>query len=309
MRSFHELPRFSDRWSFLYFEKCKIDKDASGLFSHDIKGKVPLPINQLSLLMLGPGVSITHAAVKLLAENNCLIAWVGQDAIRMYGHSTGGTYSSKRMIEQARLASFPELRISVAKRMYQLRFDEDIPENVTIEQLRGMEGIRVREAYGDLALRYNVEWKGRNYDQQDWYKSDPLNRALSAANACLYGICQAAIISVGLSPALGFVHTGKMLSFVYDVADFYKTDLSIPIAFKTVSENPEHLEREVREACRFDFHLSRLMERIIPDIMEVFNVGDNLRESPEEFEGKIITLADRTKDWGISGKSLEEGEG
>ena len=154
-----------------------------------------------------------------------------------------------------------------------------------------MEGIRVRKVYAEVAERFEVEWKGRNYDQTSWANADPINRALSTATACLYGLCHAAILSAGYSPALGFIHTGKMLSFVYDIADLYKTDIVIPLAFRIVSQKPEELERVVRLACRDAFAESRLMNRLLPDIAEVLNAGDDSRESADEFEERIVTLA------------------
>ena len=174
---------------------------------------------------------------------------------------------------------------------------------VSLESIRGMEGIRVRRAYGEASEKYGVEWKGRNYDQDDWNKGDPINRALSAANACLYGVCHAGIISAGYSPALGFVHTGKMLSFVYDIADLYKTELTVPVAFRTVAEKQADLERMIRTECRNAFHEFRLMDRLLPDIAEVLGVTDDSGESADELEGRIVTLAIRTEDGGVSGES------
>ncbi|MBT9136177.1 MAG: CRISPR-associated endonuclease Cas1 [Firmicutes bacterium] len=165
----------------------------------------------------------------------------------------------------------------------------------------------MRKAYADAAKRYDVEWRGRRYDQNNWSAADPINRALSAANACLYGICHAAILSAGYSAALGFIHTGKMLSFVYDIADLYKTGLTIPIAFRITSQEPAELERAVRMESRKAFHQFRLMERLLPDIAEVLNAGDDLGESAEEFEGRIITLAVGAEDWGIPWESERAG--
>jgi CRISPR-associated protein Cas1 len=229
--------------------------------------------------------------VKKLSQNNCLIAWTGQDGIRLYSASTGGTYSSSRLIRQAQLATSEQKRLEVAWRMYRFRFKEAIPAVVSLESIRGMEGIRVRRAYAEASVKYGVPWHGRQYDPNDWNKGDPVNRALSAANACLYGICHAAILSAGYSPALGFIHTGKMLSFVYDIADLYKTELTVPIAFKIASQNPPDLERQVRIECRKAFYEFKLMERLIPDIAEVLGARDDTGESPDEFEGRIITLA------------------
>lgn len=291
MRTLYELPRFSDRWSYLYLEMGRLDVDADGLCFHQGNSTVPVPIDQLSVVMLGPGSTVTHAAVKALSQNNCLLAWTGQDGIRLYAASIGGTYSARRLIRQAKLASDERKRLEVAWRMYRFRFKEPIPTAISLEGIRGMEGIRVRRAYAEASEKYGVPWKGRRYDQDDWSKGDPVNRALSAANACLYGVCHAGILSAGYSPALGFIHTGKMLSFVYDIADLYKTELTVPVAFQVTAENPPDLERRVRIECRKAFHEFKLMERLLPDIAEVLGVGDDSGESSEELEGRIVPLA------------------
>jgi CRISPR-associated protein Cas1 len=309
MRTLHELPRFADRWSYLYVEMGRLDVDAEGLCFCQINGVTRVPVDQLSVVMLGPGSTVTHAAVKALSQNNCLLAWTGQDGIRLYAASIGGTYSARRLIKQARLASDDTKRLEVAWRMYNFRFAEPVPTIVSLEGIRGMEGIRVRRTYAEASAKYGVEWKGRRYDQDDWNKGDPINRALSAANACLYGVCHAAILSAGYSAGLGFVHTGKMLSFVYDIGDLYKTETTIPAAFKIAAENPPELERAVRMECRKTFHEFKLMERIIPDIAEVLGVSDDTGESADEFEGRIVTLAIGAEDGGFPGKSERQGEG
>jgi len=299
MRTLYELPRFRDRWSYLYLETGRLDVNADGLAFHQGDAVVPIPIDQLAVVMLGPGSTVTHAAVKSLSRNNCLLAWTGQDGIRLYAASTGGTYSARRLIRQAKLVSNERSRLEVAWRMYRFRFKEAVPETVSLESIRGMEGIRVRRTYAEAANMHGVEWKGRRYDQNDWSLGDPINRALSAANACLYGVCHAAILSAGYSPALGFIHTGKMLSFVYDIADLYKTELTIPVSFRVVSQGPTELERAVRMECRNAFHEFRLMGRLLPDIAEVLNASDDLGESAEEFEGRIVTLAGGAEDGGV----------
>jgi len=290
MRTLYELPRFRDRWSYLYLEMGRLDVDADGLGFHQGDSVAPVPIDQLSVVMLGPGSTVTHAAIKSLSRNNCLIAWTGQDGVRLYAASIGGTYSARRLIRQARLASDENKRLEVAWRMYRFRFSEAIPPVVSLESIRGMEGIRVRRTYAEASRKYGVEWNGRHYDQNDWNKGDPINRALSAANACLYGICHAGILSAGYSSALGFIHTGKMLSFVYDIADLYKTELTVPVAFMVTAINPPDLERQVRMECRKAFHESKLMERLLPDIAEVLGVSDDIGESPDELEGRIVAL-------------------
>jgi CRISPR-associated protein Cas1 len=309
MKTLHDLPRFESRWSHLYLERGILDQEASGLVFHQADTHAPIPIDQLSLLLLGPGISITHAAVHALAENNCLLAWVGEQGIRLYAHSTGGTFSSRRTILQAKLASDDTSRLAVVYRMYQKRFPDAQLADKTLEQVRGMEGIRVRRAYREAAKRLGIAWKGRHYQQEDWFQANAVNRALSVANACLYGVCHAAIVSAGYCAALGFVHTGKMLSFVYDVADLYKTEVTVPLAFEVAAQTEKDLERVVRTKCREMFHQARLMERILPDIAEVLGVADDVGETAEEMEGRAVTLAPRDPPWDLPGESLSADSG
>jgi CRISPR-associated protein Cas1 len=309
MRTLHELPRFQDRWSYLYLEMGTLDQGASGLVFHNQRGDTPLPIDQLSLLMLGPGTTVTHAAVKALAANACLLAWVGQEGVRMYAHSTGATFSARRLLRQARLCSDEAERLGVARRMYQKRFPGSDLADKTVEQIRGMEGLRVRAAYAEAAARHGVDWTGRDYDQGDWSRATPANRALSAANACLYGVCHAAVVAAGYSAGLGFIHTGKMLSFVYDVADLYKTEVTVPVAFEQAAAGGEGLERRARLACRKAFHAARLMGRILPDIAEVLGAGDDSLERAEDLEGRAVALADGGAAGGVPGQPEPEGPG
>ena len=266
LRDLHILPRVRDSLSYLYVEHCRIDQEAKAIAIHDASGKVPVPCAALSVLMVGPGTSITHAAVRALADCGCLVIWAGEEGVRMYAQGLGDTRSSRHLLRQAQLWAEPESRLEVVTRMYAMRFPEPLEPGLNLRQIRGKEGIRVREAYARASRETQVPWQGRSYRRDKWGTSDPINRALSSANSCLYGICHAAILSAGYSPALGFVHTGKMLSFVYDVADLYKADLSVPTAFRTVAVGTHNLESRVRRACRDAFHARRLLQRIVPDI-------------------------------------------
>jgi len=292
MRNLHDLPKFEDRWSHLYLEHGKLDQDASSLLFYNKEGQIRIPIDQLAFVMLGPGTRVTHAAIRALADNNCLVCWTGEQGVRLYAHSTGGTFSSHRLLHQVKLWANKKLKNQVIKRMYQKRFPEKLDDKLSLSQIRGMEGERVRREYQRIAEEIGVKWFGRAYNQDNWQDADPLNRALSAANSCLYGICHAAILSAGYSPAIGFIHTGKMLSFVYDIADFYKTEITVPIAFSVAKESELDLERRTRIACRNAFYESKLMSRILPDIAEVLNAPDDPREYPDELEGRAVSLAD-----------------
>jgi CRISP-associated protein Cas1 len=266
LKDLHLLPKVRDSWSYLYVEHCKIDQENKAIALHDAAGKVPVPCAALTMLMLGPGTSITHAAIRALAENGCLVMWTGEEGVRFYAQGMGETRSARNLLRQARLCSDPKLRLQVVMQMYRMRFKEPLDESLTLQQVRGMEGIRVREAYARASRETGVAWVGRSYERDRWDYADPVNRALSCTNSCLYGICHAAIISTGYSPALGFIHTGKMLSFVYDVADLYKADVTIPVAFQVVADGSGNLESRVRRACRDVFHAERLLPRIVPDI-------------------------------------------
>lgn len=157
------------------------------------------------------------------------------------------------------------------------------------EQLRGIEGARVREMYKRLAQQYGVEWRGRNYDVEEWDASDLPNRCLSAATACLYGVTEAAVLAAGYAPAVGFIHTGKPLSFVYDIADLYKFETVVPVAFQVAAKRVADPEREVRLRCRDIFRKTRLLERIIPSIEDVLSASgiEPPAPAPEQVEPAI----------------------
>lgn len=282
MNDLHLLPKVRDSLSYLYIEHGKIDQDAKAIAVHDTNGKTSVPCAALTLLMIGPGTSITHAAIRTLAETGCLVVWTGEEGVRLYAQGMGETRSAQHLLRQARLCTDPEQRLAVVTRMYRMRFRESLDPSLTLQQIRGKEGIRVREAYAMCSRETGIPWDGRSYSRSDWQHADPVNRALSCANSCLYGICHAAIISAGYSPALGFIHTGKMLSFVYDIADLYKVETTVPLAFRAAAEGTTNLEGRVRRACRDRFHRGRVLQRIIPDIEAVLrdvNAGDSTEEA------------------------------
>lgn len=283
-RDLHELPKFRDGLSYLYVEHCKIDQESRSIAVHDADGKVPVPCASLAMLMLGPGTSITHAAIRTLARDGCLVVWCGEEGVRLYAQGMGETRSASRLLRQARLWADPGLHMKVVERMYRMRFDEELGENLTLQQLRGMEGVRVRETYAQASRESGVPWEGRSYDRGSWANASPVNRALSAANACLYGLCHAAIVSAGYSTALGFIHTGKQLSFVYDIADLYKTETTLPAAFEVAASGTTSIERNVRGKLRNLFKEKRLLARIVPDIKTSLNVEDAALDADDEMD-------------------------
>jgi len=289
-----------ERLSILFIEKGHLDVldgafvvvDKSGVRTH-------IPVGGVACLMLEPGTRTSHASVALAARVGTLLVWVGEAGVRLYSSGQPGGARADRLLYQAKLALDDTLRLKVVRKMYAMRFGEAPPERRSVEQLRGIEGARVRETYKLIAKKYGVEWKARNYDTSEWDKGDLPNRCLSSATACLYGVTEAAVLAAGYAPAVGFIHTGKPLSFVYDVADVYKFETVVPVAFKIAAKNPHNPERQVRIACRDVFRESRLLERIIPGIEEMLSAGEIAPPAaPEEAVAPAIPNAQGIGDAG-----------
>lgn len=281
MRDMQILPRLSDSISYLYLEQVVVHRCQNTIEAVDEEGRVPIPVANLNVLMLGPGVSISHAAMNIIGKNGCSVVWVGEDATRFYAAGVGETYKAYKVMHQAELVSDPIKRKKVVVGMYQKRFDVQLDESLSLPQIRGLEGVRVRDCYKEWSEKVDVEWKGRNYNFREW-GGDPINRALSTANAVLNAVCHAVVVSSGYSPALGFIHQGRQLSFVYDIADLYKTDITIPIAFRVVGNGLDQLEKRVRLAIREEIRETKLMARILPDIQSLLDIQEE-DEQQEEF--------------------------
>lgn len=305
MRDLHELPKLRDSLSYLYLERCRIEQKYKAVEALDKDGRTMIPAAALSVLMLGPGTVITHAAIKALADNGCLVVWCGEDGMRCYAQGGGETRKAYHLLKQAELVSHPQKRLAVVMRMYRHRFGGEPDPDLSILQIRGKEGARMRQAYAEASKTYDVPWHGRRYDRSKWGSGDPVNRALSMANALLNGLCHAGIVSGGYSPALGFIHTGKQKSFVYDIADLYKTEITIPLAFRIVAESTEQLHKRVRTECRQAFKEHRLLKRILPDIKHVLNVPDSVLQAGQEADSDPARPEPL---WTPLGEQLSDGE-
>lgn len=270
-RNLRELPKFRDGLSYLYMEHARIEQQDRAIACYRPDGMVAVPVAALGILFLGPGTSVTHAAIRNLTEGGCMVCWVGEDFGRFYAAGLGETRSSLNLLRQARAWSDPRLHLEVAVRLYRIRFQTPLPADLTLRQIRGMEGIRVRETYARASRETGVLWRGRNYKRDNWHDTDPVNRAISAGASIMYGVCHSAIVSAGYSPALGFIHTGKQLSFVYDLADVYKSDILIPAAFRTAAESTVGVEQRIRTAVRAQIQASRLLERIVDGLHYLFS--------------------------------------
>lgn len=275
-----------DRASLLFVERAQLDVLDGAFVAVGADGtRTHIPIGGLAGLMLEPGARISHAAIALAARTGTLVTWVGEAGVRLYSAGQPGGARSDKLLWQASIALDPAARLRVVRAMYAHRFGEEAPQRRSIEQLRGIEGVRVRKSYELLAQQYGVVWKRRRYDHRDWEAGDIPNRCLSAATACIHGLAEAAILAAGYAPAIGFVHSGKPRSFVYDIADLYKLDTVVPEAFRIAGQHARgRLEmapdRAVRLACRDSFRRTGLMAKIIPTIEEILSAGELPKPEP-----------------------------
>lgn len=261
-----ELPVLRDRMTFLYLERCRLNRQDGAITVTDEEGCVHIPAAAISALLLGPGTTVSHRAMELIGDAGVSVVWVGEHGVRYYASGRPLTQQSRLIVRQAELVSNVRKHLEVVRKMYGLRFTGEETAHLTLQQLRGREGSRMRNVYRQQAERWGISWRGRNYEIEDFSAGDPVNQALSAGNVCLYGLAHAVIAALGCSAALGFVHVGHDCSFVYDIADLYKAEITIPIAFQTASEMPEDLPAVVRRRVRDAMVAAHIPERMVRDI-------------------------------------------
>lgn len=233
----HEmLPKVRDRYPALYYEHAKIEVDDSSIkIIQAGEGVLRVPAATISTIMLGPGTSVTHEAVKVLAKANCMVCWVAEDSLAFHSYGISPNHDMRGAHFQVRHSVDQKKRTEIARRMYSFRFPDDNVKGKTIQQLMGMEGSRVRAFYDECSNRHCVDWRGRRYTVGGAIKDEITNRCLTACNQALYALCNSAILHSGYLPQIGFVHTSGATPFTYDVADLYKTRVSVEAAFKATS--------------------------------------------------------------------------
>ena len=274
-----------DRISMIFIEKGQVDVLDGAFVVVDVTGiRTHIPVGSVACIMLEPGTRVSHAAVGLAAKVGTLLIWVGEAGVRLYASGQPGGARSDRLLYQAKLALDEQARLKVVRKMYELRFGEPPPAKRSVDQLKGIEGARVRKMYPLLAKQYGVTWNRRDYSPDVWDASDMPNRCMSVSTHCLYGICEAGILAAGYAPAIGFIHTGKPQSFVYDIADIFKFETVVPIAFKIAARNLPNKEadRQVRLACRDSFRQTKILKKIIPTIEEILAAGGIEMPKPPE---------------------------
>lgn len=286
-----------ERSSIIFVERAQIDVIDGAFVALDSGGvRTHIPVGAFACIMLEPGTRVSHAAIALAARAGTLLVWVGEAGVRLYAAGQPGGARADRLLHQARLALDAETRLLVVRQMFEMRFGEPAPARRSVDQLRGIEGVRVRTMYDLLAKRHGVPWKRRSYDVAEWDASDLPNRCLSAATACLHGLSEAAVLAAGYAPAIGFLHSGRPLSFVYDIADLFKFETVVPAAFEVAGKALKGkldlpVETAVRRACRDAFRRTNLLEKIIPAIETVLAAGGvPLPEAPEDSQGPVLGI-------------------
>ncbi|GII97529.1 type I-E CRISPR-associated endonuclease Cas1e [Sinosporangium siamense] len=274
------LPRIADSLSFLYTEAVRIVQDDTGVCAQveSPRGtdRVYIPTAALACVLLGPGTSITQPAMATIARHGTTVVWTGAGGVRTYSGTVPASLTTAWLEKQVRAWADDKSRLDVAVRMYEARFGlGSAPVGASLAKLRGLEGARIKALYKLLTTKHGIKRFRRNYDPEAWDSQDPVNKALSSANSCMYGVVHAAVLALGCSPALGFIHNGTQMAFVYDVADIYKARVTIPLAFSLHdSANPE---RDARRRLREDFKAFKLMPKIVADVQSLI---DPSNESP-----------------------------
>lgn len=280
------LPQIRDRMTFLYLERCTIGRQDGAITVTEERGCVHVPAASISVLLLGPGTRITHRGMELIGDSGVSVVWVGEKGVRYYASGRPLTHRAGLLIRQAALVSNMRSHLNVAKKMYQMRFPDEDVSGLTMQQLRGREGARVRGIYRQQSAKWNVPWNGRQYDPEDYVAGDAVNQALSAGHACLYGLAHAVIAAIGCSPGLGFVHVGHESSFVYDVADLYKAETTIPVAFEIAAQEVDDVGAAVRRRMRDEMAKQHILERMTKDIQILLSADE------EPLEADVVRLWD-----------------
>jgi CRISPR-associated protein Cas1 len=274
------LAQAKDRWTPLYLEHGRLEVDDSSVKWIGADGLLcRIPVATVSALVLGPGTTVTHAAVKACAESNTPVCWTGEESLRFYAFGLAPNHTNDMPRLHAEAWADKRRRTSIARRMFKMRFPDVDVDSKSVRELRGMEGLRVREFYSELGLQHGVTWKGRSYDRNNWQIANDINRALSTANSSLYALCAAVICSLGYLPSLGFVHDAGTLPFVYDVADLYKHLTSIPAAFVAMRQDPKDAGDLVRKLLKQNVEDHRILQRLPKDLSALLGITETVPAS------------------------------
>jgi CRISP-associated protein Cas1 len=268
------LPQVKDKYPFLYLERGRLEIDDSSVKWIDADANVvPIPVATINTLLLGPGTSVTHEAIKTATAANCSVSWVGEDSLLFYAAGFLPTADTRNLKRQIALAADDESSLKVARMMFAKRFPDADLVDKSLNSMMGMEGNRVRALYQQKAEEYGVGWQGRQFTPGKFDVSDLTNQILTATNAALYGILCSAVHAMGYSPHIGFIHSGSPLPFVYDLADLYKEPLCIDLAFYLTREMAGRYDKhKVSDVFRKRVIAMDLLSQITADVNELMGV-------------------------------------
>lgn len=270
-----ELTRMSDRLSFIYLERCTLHREDNAITAEDADGVTHIPSATIGTLLLGPGTRVTHQAMSVLGDSGAGVVWVGEQGVRFYSGGRSLNRSSALVEAQATAWANRRTRLDVARAMYRMRFPGEDPSGLSRHELLGREGRRVKERYRYEAARVGLTWNGRQYAPGDFDSGDAANQAVTAAAQCMYGVAQTTVAALGCSPGLGFIHSGHELAFILDIADLYKTEIAIPVAFEVAAESHEDVGSRTRRALRDRINEVGLLRRCVQDIKRLLLPDDS----------------------------------
>ena len=238
-------------------------------------GDYQIPHQSVSMILLGPGSTISHDALRLLARHGTLMAAVGEGGVRLYTAPPLGPDRSDLARRQAGLWVDPGPRLDVARRMYAWRLGEVLPHR-DITVLRGIEGARMKETYKLVAYRFGVEWRGRRYDRANPTATDLPNQAINHAATAVQAAAAIAVASLSALPQLGFIHEESDQAFVLDIADLFRDKITLPVAFAAAKEagaTSQTIDRIVRRRVATTFRKDKVIPTMIDRIKELFDAG------------------------------------
>ena len=237
-----------------------------------------VPHQAVSMILLGPGSSVTHDALRLLARHGTLMAAVGQDGVRTYTAPPLLPDRSDVARRQAELWGNPRRRVSVARHMYALRLGEILPHR-DLDTLRGIEGARVKAIYRLMADKYGIPWNGRHYDRNNPETTDIPNQAINHAATAVQGAAAIAVQSLAAIPQLGFIHEDSGHAFVLDIADLFRDTITLQIAFsvakKAINGDQTSIDRLVRREASIVFRKQDVIASMIDKIKLVLRTEES----------------------------------
>jgi len=275
---------YADRHGLLYLEYGRLSvEDGTLRFvaaqSETLDaGDYAIPYQAVSMILLGPGTSLTQDVLRLCARHGVLIAAVGEGGVKSYTAPPMGQGRSDVARLHAERWADPGLRLDTARRLYAWRFGRVLPHR-DIETLRGIEGARMKESYRLVAQRFGIEWHGRRYDRDNPEAADLPNQAVNHAATFVEAAADIAVAAVGALPPLGFIHEGSSNAFTLDIADLWRVEVTLPLAFASVQavksgKGDASIEREVRKRAARLFRQEKLIPKMIDRIKALFDVDD-----------------------------------